>query len=108
MKSVVVMLALALALAACPKKSEAPPPKPSEVVIAAMRDYCKIGELPRERQREALKAWGWTNGADAEVGPIWNRAAVKKDPAAIAVLRAAADAAVGPGNCPLLDALEGK
>ena len=71
-----------------------------------MRDYCKIGEMPRDKQREALTLWGWTNGGSKDMGPLWNRAAVNKDRAAIATIRAAAELAVGKGNCPILDALQ--
>ena len=100
-------LVLALASAGC-RKSEQPagPLPPTAGLVNAMKDFCKISSMPEPRQREALKMWGWQTAGNKDVGPIWT-AAAKKDPAAIAMLRAAADAAVGPGNCPQLDILKG-
>ena len=101
------VLALALASAGCQKSEPpAPAPVPTEGLVTAMKDFCKISSMPAPRQREALKMWGWQTAGNKDVGPIWT-AAAKKDPAAIAMLRAAADAAVGPGNCPQLDILKG-
>ncbi len=99
---------VALALVAACQKSEPrhEPVPPSPALIAAMKDYCNISQMPEDKQREALKLWGWHNGGDQEVGPLWTRAVKGKDPAAIATTPAAADAAVGPGNCPLLDNLK--
>lgn len=104
------LLLAALALTACQNsESKAPPaPAPNEAQISAMRDYCKIGEMPRDQQREAQKLWGWHNAGNKDVGPLWNNAALHKDPVAIATVRAAAVAAVGAGNCPILDALKDK
>lgn len=100
-------LALTVALAGC-QKSEKPaaPPPPTEGLISAMKDFCKISSMPVPRQREALKMWGWQTAGNKDVGPIWT-AAAKKDPAAIAMLHSAADAAVGPGNCSQLSILKG-
>jgi hypothetical protein len=102
-----VLLLTVLAAAACQKseKPAPPPPPPTEALVTAMRDYCRIPTLPADKQREALKLWGWQTAGDKEVGPIWT-AAVKKSKPAIAMVRAAADAAVGPGNCAQLAALE--
>jgi len=100
-------VALTLVMAtACQKKETAapPPPPPTEALVTAMKDYCRIPTLPQEKQREALKLWGWQTAGIKEVGPIWT-AAVKKNPGAIAMIRAAAAAAMGPGNCSQLDAL---
>ena len=98
---------LTVALAAC-QKSEKPPtlPPPTEGLVTAMKDFCKISGMPAPRQREAMKMWGWQTASNKDVGPIWT-AAAKKDPTAIAMLHAAADAAVGRGNCSQLDILKG-
>ncbi len=98
---------LTVALAAC-QKSEQPaaPPSPTEGLVTAMKDFCKISSMPPPKQREALKMWGWQTAGNKDVGPIWT-AAAKKDAAAVAMLRAAADVAVGPGNCSHLDILKG-
>lgn len=79
---------------------------PSKELIQAMIDYCRIGDMPRDKQRDAQKLWGFTNGGDKHVGPIWNRAARDNDPSAIKTVRAAADAAVGRDKCPILDILD--
>jgi hypothetical protein len=100
-------LVVAALIAGC-QKSEPPappPPPPTEALVTAMRDYCRIPTLPPDKQREALKLWGWQTAGDKQVGPIWT-AAVKKHAPSIAMIRAAADAAVGPGNCKQLDALK--
>ncbi len=104
MKLAALLLTLVVA---CQKKSEPaapPPPPPTQALVTAMKDYCRIPTLPKEKQREALKLWGWQTAGDKDVGPIWT-AAVKKHAGAIAMIRAAADVAMGPGNCSQLDAL---
>jgi nitrous oxide reductase accessory protein NosL len=98
-------------LAGCQKSEQPaapPPPPPTEGLVTAMKDFCKITTLPEPKQREAMKLWGWQTAGNKDVGPIWTAAATKKNPSAIAMLRAAADVAVGPGNCPQLDILKGK
>ena len=87
------------------KPAPPPPPPPTEALVTAMRDYCKIASMPDAKQREAAKLWGWQTAGNKDVGPIWTAAVVKKSPPAIAMIRAAADAAVGPGNCQGLAAL---
>ena len=101
-----LLLVTVLSLTACQKEKAAPPPAPpSEAVLSAMRDYCKIGELPKDKQAEAFKVWGWHIGGDKEMGPLWHRAIVKKDPQALSTLREAAMKASG-GNCKPLEALK--
>ncbi len=102
-----VAVALTLALAGC-QNSEKPaaPPPPTAGLVTAMKDFCKISSMPAPKQREAMKMWGWQTAGNKDVGPIWT-AAAKKDASAIAMLRAAADVAAGPGNCPQLDILKG-
>ncbi|MBA3452105.1 MAG: hypothetical protein H0T42_03290 [Deltaproteobacteria bacterium] len=101
-----VAIVMATALTGCGKSDKpAPPPPPTEALVTAMADFCKITTLPAEKQREALKLWGWQTAGNKDVGPIWTAAAKKSAPA-IAMLRAAADVAVGPGNCPHLDILK--
>lgn len=101
------LLVTTVVAAACQKseKRAPPPPPPTEALVTAMKDYCRIPTLPAEKQREALKLWGWQTAGVKEVGPIWTAAVVKKDPGAIAMIRAAADVAMGPGSCTQLDAL---
>lgn len=95
---------VAVVLSGCQKSEKAAPP-PTEALVTAMRDYCRIPTLPPAKQKEALKLWGWQTAGDKQVGPIWT-AAVKKNAAAIAMIRGAADVAVGAGNCTQLDALK--
>lgn len=98
---------LTVALVGCQSSEKpAPPPVPTEGLVTAMKDFCKISSMPEARQREALKMWGWQTAGNKDVGPVWT-AAAKKDAAAIAMLRAAADVAVGPGNCSQLQILKG-
>lgn len=103
----VVALAVgATVLGGCQKEAATPPPPPpSEGVLSAMRDFCRVGEMPKEKQAEAFKLWGWHIGGDKEMGPLWHRAIVKKDPAARALLREAALTASG-GNCKPIEALK--
>ena len=88
----------------CQKQEQQAAAKPTENMLIAMREYCKIGEIPREQWKDAQKAWGWHWAADKEMGPLWTRVA-HKDPAAIALVLAAADEAVGKGKCPILDVI---
>lgn len=112
MRTIVLATGLALGLAACGSKDTAPaggpplPTTPTQTLINAMGEYCRIGDLPREQQREAMKAWGWSAGGDKELGPLWHRAASLHEPAAIALIKKAAETAVGAGKCPILEALK--
>lgn len=81
------------------------PVMPSKKLVQAMVDYCHIGNMPADKVRDAQALWGFQNGGDPEVGPIWNKAAKAHDPMAIKTLYAAADQAVGVGKCPILDVL---
>lgn len=102
------VMVVAVLLAGCQKSEKPappPPPPPTASLVTAMADFCKITTLPADKQREALKLWGWQTAGNKDVGPIWT-AAVKKNASAIEMLRAAADAAVGPNNCPQLDILK--
>jgi nitrous oxide reductase accessory protein NosL len=103
MKRIAIVLGL-LAAAACQRQDQQAPARPSKVVVDAMREYCRIGEIPREQWQDAQKAWGWHWAADKEMGPLWTRVA-KKDRAAIAMVLAAADEGAGKGTCPILDVL---
>ena len=104
MKPAVVLLAVLIAGCQKSEKPAAALPPPTEALVTAMRDYCRIPTLPPAKQKEALKLWGWQTAGDKDVGPVWT-AAVKKDKGAIAMIRAAADVAMGAGNCKQLDAL---
>jgi hypothetical protein len=105
---VVLVAGIAISLAACQKQEPATAaPAPSKALVQAMLEYCKIGDLPRDQQRDAQKVWGFQNGGDKEIGPIWNRAARDKDPATIKLVRAAATLAMGgEDKCPILDILD--
>ncbi|MDX2086888.1 MAG: hypothetical protein SFX73_03510 [Kofleriaceae bacterium] len=95
---------LAVAAGGCQKQEKQAPARPSKTVVDAMGEYCRIGNIPREEWKDAQKAWGWHWAADKEMGPLWTRVA-KKDPAAIALVLAAADEAAGVGKCPILDVI---
>jgi len=107
-----LLVGIVLAVTACgskdPSRTADPPlpTTPTQTLVNAMGEYCRIGDLPREQQREAMKAWGWSAGGDKELGPLWHRAASLHEPAAIALIKKAADTAVGAGKCPILDALK--
>ena len=96
-------------LVACQKESaehkKLGPVMPSKKLVQAMIEYCQIGSMPPEKVHDAQKMWGFQNGGDPEIGPIWNRAAKDHDPIAIKTVYAAADQAVGVGKCPILDVL---
>ena len=94
-----------LLLAGCSKKTDSTP-APDKKLVQAMIDYCKIGNLPADKKVEAQGVWGFQNGGEKEIGPIWNKAARDHDPRAIRIIYAAADAAVGKGNCPIVDVFE--
>lgn len=92
--------------AACQKDKPVPPPvPPTAAQIEAMNYYCMIGDMPEDKRKDALKMWGWNNGGSPEMGPLWSRAARDKNPQAIATVFAAAEAARGKGNCPILEPL---
>jgi len=101
----VLVVALLVACQKEPARKELGPVMPSKKLVQAMIDYCRIGEMPPEKWREAQRMWGFQNGGDPEVGPIWNRAAKDHDPLAIKTVYAAGDQAVGVGKCPMLDVL---
>lgn len=100
-------IAVAVNLAACQQKSSTQEiPEPHKELVQAMLDYCKVGDLPRDKWREAQRAWGFQNGGNPNVINMWNKAARDKNPVAIKVVRRAADLAVGPDKCPILDVLD--
>lgn len=104
---VIVALGAILELAACQSKSNHEKvPEPHPELVQAMLDYCRVGELPRDKWREAQRAWGFQNGGNKNVITMWNAAARDKNPTAIKVVRRAADLAVGPDKCPILDVLD--
>ena len=105
---VVVALAIALnMMSSCQStKSNNEVPEPHPDLVLAMRDYCRVGDLPREQWLETQRAWGFQNGGNKNVMGMWNRAARDKHPIAIKVVRRAADLAVGPDKCPILDILD--
>ena len=104
---VVVALALAINLAACQTQSgDDKLPEPHADLVLAMREYCRVGDLPRDKWLEAQRAWGFQNGGNPNVMKMWNRAARDKHPGAIKVVRRAADLAVGPDKCSILDVLD--
>lgn len=99
--------ALALALvSSCQKTDEQKVPEPHKDLVQAMIDYCRVADLPRDKWLEAQRAWGFQNGGNPNVMGMWNRAARDKHPIAIKVVRRAADLAVGPENCSILDVLD--
>ena len=101
-----VLLSLIVALAACQSKDEAKPAAgPHPELVKAMAEYCKIGTLPRDQQLEAQKAWGYHWATIKDVGPVWNMAARDKHRDALYTVHAAAEMAVGKGNCPILESL---
>lgn len=104
---VIVALGAILELVACQAKSgDEKIPEPHKDLVQAMLDYCRVGELPRDKWLEAQRAWGFQNGGNPNVMGMWNRAARDKHPIAIKVVRRAADLAVGPDKCPILDVLD--
>ncbi len=104
---VVAGLGVLLELAACQAKNdEGKVPEPHPDLVLAMRDYCRVGDLPRDQWRETQRAWGFQNGGNKNVIDMWNRAARDKHPIAIKVVRRAADLAVGPDKCSILDILD--
>jgi hypothetical protein len=105
---VVVSLAIVLNLmSSCQKKNtDDQVPEPHKDLVLAMRDYCRVGDLPRDQWRETQRAWGFQNGGNPNVMNMWNRAARDKHPIAIKVVRRAADLAVGPDKCSILDILD--
>ncbi len=110
-----IVLACTAAAVGC-QKSETnatpTPAPPSAGLVKAIADYCRVQDMPADKQKEGYKVWGWQTANDPEVGPVWTAAVRDKKPAAIATLRAAADQAVGAGNCnalhQALDDLEGR
>lgn len=103
---VVVALAVAINLASCQQQKEQPIPEPHKELVQAMMDYCRIYDLPRDKWLEAQRAWGFQNGGNPNVINVWNRAARDKNPVAIKMVRRAADLALGPDKCPILDVLD--
>jgi hypothetical protein len=99
-------IALVLQLIACQKQDATKIPEPDKELVQAMIDYCRVDQLPRDKWLEAQRAWGFQNGGNPKVMPMWNRAARDKNPIAIQVVRRAADLAVGPDKCPILDVLD--
>jgi len=108
MKQVALVL---LVLGACGSKD--PEHKPGDIVlteppkelVTALIEYCRIGSLPRERQRDAQRSWGLHYAEDKMVMGPWQQAARDHKPAAIRMIYKAADDAVGKGNCPILDVM---
>jgi hypothetical protein len=103
---VVVGLAIAINLMSCQKTDAEKVPEPHPDLVVAMKDYCHVGDLPRDKWREAQRAWGFQNGGNPNVINMWNRAARDKHPIAIKVVRRAADLGAGPEKCPILDVLD--
>jgi hypothetical protein len=104
---VIVAIAIVVNLISCQKQQgEQKIPEPHKELVQAMIDYCRVGDLPRDKWREAQRAWGFQNGGNKNVIEMWNRAARDKHPIAIKVVRRAADLAVGPDKCPILDVLD--
>ncbi|MFN0246880.1 MAG: hypothetical protein ACKV2T_08220 [Kofleriaceae bacterium] len=103
---VVVGLAIVINLMSCQKTDAEKVPEPHKDLVLAMTDYCRVGDLPRDKWREAQRAWGFQNGGNPNVMNMWNRAARDKHPIAIKVVRRAADLGVGPDKCPILDILD--
>lgn len=104
----VVGIAVVVNLVACQQQNggEDKVPEPHKELVQAMIDYCRVGDLPRDKWREAQRAWGFQNGGNPNVINMWNRAARDKHPVAIKVVRRAADLAVGADKCPILDVLD--
>ncbi len=103
---VVVAIAIIINMMSCQQQQEQKVPEPDKELVQAMIDYCRVGELPRDKWLEAQRAWGFQNGGNPKVMGMWNRAARDKHPIAIKVVRRAADLAVGPDKCPILDVLD--
>jgi len=99
-------IVIAVNLAACQKQASTAIPEPDKELVQAMLDYCRVGELPRDKWLEAQRAWGFQNGGNTKVMPMWNKAARDKDPTAKKIVRRAADLAMGPDKCPILDVLD--
>jgi hypothetical protein len=99
---------IALVLGACSKDPEHHPgdivlTEPPKELTTALIEYCRIGSLPREQQKDAQRSWGLHYADTKMVMSPWQQAARDHNPAAIRMIYKAADDAVGPGNCPIVD-----
>lgn len=79
--------------------------EPPKELVTALIEYCRIGTLPREQQRDAQRQWGLHYAEVKMVISPWQQAARDHNPAAIRMVYKAADMAVGQGNCPILDVM---
>jgi hypothetical protein len=103
---------IALVLGACGSKD--PEHKPGDIVLTeppkelttALIEYCRIGTLPREQQKDAQRSWGLHYAETKMVMVPWQQAARDHNPAAIRMIYKAADDAVGKGNCAIVDVFD--
>ena len=80
---VVVAMGAVLELVACQtKNNHEKVPEPDKELVQAMIDYCRVGDLPRDKWLEAQRAWGFQNGGDQKVMSMWNRASPSLTPKA--------------------------